>query len=92
MEFLDFQQQFSQNSVFTSYAPVPILAIVINPTPQYFSYSRQLPFLFFFLSGYTNNVMVHHDVIETSTNFIQKPFTFDALAHKVRELLNAASD
>ncbi len=33
--------------------------------------------------------MVHHDVIETSANFIQKPFTLDALAHKVREVLDA---
>jgi len=43
-----------------------------------------------FTSGYTDDGMARHGgVTETSTNFIQKPFTFDALAHKVRELLNA---
>lgn len=42
-----------------------------------------------FTSGYTDNAMVRHNVIETGTNFIQKPFTFDALAHKIRELLDA---
>jgi len=36
-------------------------------------------------------MMMLHGVIETSVNFIQKPFTFDALARKVRELLNAAA-
>ncbi len=32
---------------------------------------------------------MRHGIIETSSNFIQKPFTFDALARKVRELLDA---
>ena len=43
-----------------------------------------------FTSGHTHNARVRHGVIETSTNFIQKPFSFDALARKVRELLDAA--
>ena len=42
-----------------------------------------------FTSGYADNEMVRRDIIETSTNFIQKPFTLDALAHKVREVLDA---
>ncbi len=33
--------------------------------------------------------MVRRGIIETSTHFIQKPFTLDALAHKVREVLDA---
>jgi FixJ family two-component response regulator len=44
-----------------------------------------------FTSGHNDNMMMLHGVIETSVNFIQKPFTFDALARKVRELLNAAA-
>jgi CheY-like chemotaxis protein len=42
-----------------------------------------------FTSGYTDNEMVRRGIIETSTHFIQKPFTLDALAHKVREVLDA---
>ena len=40
-----------------------------------------------FTSGYTDDSVIRHGVIETNTNFIQKPFTFDGLARKVRELL-----
>ncbi len=35
-------------------------------------------------SGYTDDGMVRHGIIETSANFIQKPSTFDALFRKVR--------
>ena len=42
-----------------------------------------------FISGHTDNAMVRQGIIKTSTNFIQKPFTFDALVRKVRELLDA---
>ncbi len=43
-----------------------------------------------FTSGYTDDAVVRHGVIELGTNFIQKPFTPDALAKKVRELLSAS--
>jgi len=33
--------------------------------------------------------VIHHGIIETNTNFIQKPFTFGALNRKVRKLLDA---
>jgi CheY-like chemotaxis protein len=42
-----------------------------------------------FTSGYTDDAVVRHGVIEAGTNFIQKPFALDALAHKVREILDA---
>ncbi len=42
-----------------------------------------------FTSGYTDDAVIRHNVIETDTNFIQKPFAFDTLAHKVRECLDA---
>ncbi|MGI9165721.1 MAG: PAS domain S-box protein [Pyrinomonadaceae bacterium] len=41
-----------------------------------------------FTSGYTDDAIVRHGVIEAGVKFIQKPFTPDALARKVRELLD----
>ena len=42
-----------------------------------------------FMSGYTNDAIVNHGVLDGSTWFIQKPFAFDALARKVREVLDS---
>ena len=45
-----------------------------------------------FMSGYTGNAMSHHDVIEEAkTEFLQKPFTPQALCQKVRALLDTGS-
>jgi signal transduction histidine kinase/ActR/RegA family two-component response regulator len=46
-----------------------------------------LPVLY--MSGYTDDAIVQHGMLEPGINFIQKPFSPDALALKVREVLDA---
>ena len=42
-----------------------------------------------FMSGYTDDTVVHHGVLEKDAEFIQKPFSPDQLAMKVRGMLAA---
>jgi DNA-binding NtrC family response regulator len=46
-----------------------------------------LPVLY--MSGYTDDAIVQHGVLEPGINFIQKPFSPNALALKVRQVLDA---
>jgi FixJ family two-component response regulator len=41
-----------------------------------------------YTSGYTDEAIVHHGVIEPGVAFIQKPFTTVNLLRKVREVLD----
>lgn len=41
-----------------------------------------------YMSGYTDNVILHHGILEQGLSFIQKPFTLESLARKVREVLD----
>ena len=40
-----------------------------------------------FMSGYPADSIAHRRVIDSGVNFLQKPFTLDDLAVKVREVL-----
>jgi two-component system cell cycle sensor histidine kinase/response regulator CckA len=40
-----------------------------------------------YMSGYTDDIISHHGVLEPGTAFLQKPFTPDVFVRKVRELL-----
>jgi two-component system cell cycle sensor histidine kinase/response regulator CckA len=42
-----------------------------------------------FMSGYTNDAVVNHGVLDGATWFIQKPFALEALARRVREVLDS---
>ena len=41
-----------------------------------------------FMSGYTANVIMHRGILESDVHFLQKPFTVQSLAGKVREILD----
>jgi CheY-like chemotaxis protein len=45
-----------------------------------------------YMSGYTNNAVFHHGVLEKGANYIQKPFTIDGLMKKMREVLDKNSN
>ncbi len=43
-----------------------------------------------FISGYTDNHIVHNGILEKGANFIQKPFNIQKLARKVRMIISKA--
>jgi two-component system, cell cycle sensor histidine kinase and response regulator CckA len=45
-----------------------------------------------FISGYTDEAIVHHGIEESGAAFLQKPFLPDALSRKVRQVLDSRSN
>lgn len=41
-----------------------------------------------YMSGYTDDAMIRYGVLEAGMNFMQKPFSMEALAQKVRQVLD----
>ena len=70
-----------------------LLADVVMPTMSGRELARNLTqnrpsMKVLYMSGYTDNAIMHKGVLETGTKFIQKPFTPDAIARIVREVLD----
>ena len=41
-----------------------------------------------FISGYTDNIIISHDILGPNTAFLQKPFSIGELVRRVREILD----
>ncbi|MFC1495076.1 hybrid sensor histidine kinase/response regulator, partial [Thermodesulfobacteriota bacterium] len=45
-----------------------------------------------YMSGYTDDTIVHHGVLAQGLNFLEKPFSSEGLTRKVRQVLDKKQD
>jgi DNA-binding response OmpR family regulator len=45
-----------------------------------------------YMSGYTDNAIVHYEVLESGLPYLQKPFKLETLVRKVRQVLETPSE
>ena len=75
--------------------PIQLLvADVVMPGPSGRELARRLAVTrpdtkVLYVSGYTDDAIVHHGMLEAGLNFLQKPFTAQTLARRVRDVLDA---
>jgi FixJ family two-component response regulator len=43
-----------------------------------------------FISGYTDESIVQHGILDSQVEFLQKPFSVESLGKKVRQVLDSA--
>ena len=61
----------------------------INGRQLYSKVSEQIPDIkVIYMSGYADDVIAHHGVLDEGIHFIQKPFSINALTTKVREVID----
>ena len=70
-----------------------ILTDIVMPNmsgPQLIERLKQIrnDFKVLYMTGYTDEVIVHHGILDKGVNLINKPFTIEKLARKVREVLD----
>ena len=71
-----------------------LLTDVIMPEMSGRELSRQLTELYpstkcIYMSGYTANIIANHGILDEDVIFLQKPFTPNAIAKKLRQALDA---
>jgi FixJ family two-component response regulator len=43
-----------------------------------------------YMSGYTDDAIIHHGVLQEGTAFLEKPFTAEAFGRKLREVISVS--